>query len=115
MSIIPPLFIYYGVDLVESNLEKLVLQCFDTFVIYYVFYKYKLTIAFALGTLSFPLFLVADPPLSLLTTGTTCARREMGWHRCDALEPAMEDNRVLSRPDEGGAKRSLFSWLLLAQ
>jgi len=66
---------------------------------------------FALGTLSFLLFLLADPPLSLPTAGTACARRETGWHCCVVLEPAMEDNRVLSCPDKGGARRSSFSWL----
>jgi len=66
---------------------------------------------FALGTLSFLLFLLADPPLSLPTAGTACARRETGWHWCVVLEPAMEDNRVLSGPDKGGARRSSFSWL----
>ena len=66
---------------------------------------------FALGTLSYLLFLLADPPLSLPTAGTICACRETGRHCCVALEPAMDDNRVLSRPDKGGARRSSSSWL----
>lgn len=40
-NIYPQLLFYNVVHLVEPNLEKLVLQFFDTSVIYYVFYKYR--------------------------------------------------------------------------